>query len=87
MYNHKKTPKKKKARILHPTEIFQINEYNNLLKAIAFEGPEYVYSDLMKPKNEFYKFLAKRPKKSSSMHERKLHLWIPDTIVYNDGSN
>jgi len=41
----------------------------------------------MKPKNEFYKFLAKKPKKSSSMHERKLHLWIPDTIVYNDGSN
>ena len=35
---------------------------------------------------EFYKFLAKREdlKKNSSTHERKLKLWIPDTVIYND---
>lgn len=44
---------------------------------------------MMKPKLDFYKFLAKWPdlKKVSNFHERTLHMWVPDTIVYNDGAN
>ena len=40
----------------------------------------------MRPRMEFYKFLAKKPnlKQRTKTHERKLKLWIPDTIVSND---
>ena len=39
------------------------------------------------PKLNFYRYLAKLPdlKKVGNAHEWKLNLWIPDTIVYNDG--
>lgn len=34
----------------------------------------------------FYKFLAKKPefcKKMANKHS-KLHIWIPDTVIFND---
>lgn len=45
-----------------------------------------MYHSSFWPRLDFYKFLAKLPdlKKTTSTHERKLQVWLPDTIVYND---
>lgn len=59
-------PKKEK-----PTKNFELREYNRLTKFIKFNDPrEYNYEHELKPKLNFFKFLAKRTglKKSDGKH-------------------
>lgn len=64
--------------------IYEVKEYHKLIDTIYFYS--YKQFPVFETKLKFYKFLAKRTdlKQSSSQHQRKLQLWIPDTIVYND---
>lgn len=64
--------------------LYELKEYHRLIEAISFR--DFKPFPGLETKLKFYKFLAKRPdiKQKSTQHQRKLQLWIPDTIVYND---
>ena len=40
---------------------FEKRNYEALLEKIQFQGPDYLYQNLLMPHAFFYKFLAKKP--------------------------
>ncbi len=64
-------------------ELEQI-KYEKMERKVSFK--DYEYKTEMKPFLQFYKLLATKPTgtKSDLSKEGRLHLYIPDTIVYND---
>lgn len=61
-----------------------MKDYKRLVETIYFN--DYRSVPGFETGLKFFKFLAKRPelKFKSTQHFRKLQIWIPDTIVYND---
>lgn len=75
---------KRKTNVNAGYSEYERKDYHRLVEAISFNG--YKQCPGFETKLKFFKFLAKRPdlKQKQNKHQRKLQLWIPDTIVYND---
>jgi hypothetical protein len=75
---------KKKSDGKFATSLYELKEYKRLIEAVSFK--DYPLNQELQNNLKFFKFLAKKPnlKQSSSQHQRKLRLWLPDTVVYND---
>ena len=68
---------------------FLRKKYDQLISKVYFsEGDERrnKNNDLM-PFIYFYKYLARKPDGNPPSNINRLRLWLPDTIVYNDGDN
>jgi LMBR1 domain-containing protein 1 len=71
-------------------------KYEMLVSQVTFLDIEkpmdermYKYSEVMLPFVFFYKYLAKKPDSNNGAQPSKINrlkLWLPDTIVVNDGS-
>lgn len=69
-------------------------KYNQLVKALLYNDSEaqahekkYKYENDFNPLVFFFKYLAKKPTDSSNSTWGRLKLWVPDTLVANDGEN
>ena len=82
---HKRPKAKKKIDFSNKaTSIYELKDYQRLVEAIYFR--DYYCLPGFETGLKFFKFLAKRPDliQKGNQHHRKLQVWIPDTIVYND---
>jgi hypothetical protein len=69
-------------------------KYDQLVKALSFNDCErppherkYKYPQDFYPLVFFFKYLAKKPTDGASSTWGRLKLWVPDTLVANDGEN
>ena len=77
------TPKPKNLK-----QAYEKKQYDDLIHKATFAGPEYSYDGTFSPNIAFYKFLAKSPNLSTKNRNpkfEKLNLWVPDTVILNDG--
>jgi hypothetical protein len=76
-------------KTLTKAETFERKQYGELIFKATYAGEEYAYDGKFAPNIVFYKFLARNPNypsKSRNSTLDRLKMWIPDTIVFNDGN-
>jgi hypothetical protein len=68
--------------------MYEEKHFQDLVNKVTFSGDQYVYEHYLSPGILFYKYLAKKPEgtmRQLTTKAGKLKLWMPDTIVFNDG--